>query len=151
MIPTSYKSKISTKLSWPIGAEKISEAFEGLPQFSDFLLSFRGYEQNNVFKQDDIRVMTIEYSFRRPKSESMVRLGYGAPKWSISIYPVPKELKHLVKELLTQHFPQLYKWCLSHHNITKKEGCERVTVIFDSTIDELRLDEFSNMNPELLK
>ena len=151
MIPTTYKSKISYKLSWPIGTEKVSEAFEGLPQFSDFTLSFSGYDQSKVSTREDIRVMSIEYSFTRPKSESMVRLGFGSPKWSIRIYPVPKELKHHIKELVDQNFPQLREWCLSHHSITGNEGCERITVVFDPITDKLRFDEFSNMSPKVIK
>ncbi len=116
MIPTEYKSKISNKLSWPLGTEKLSEAFEGLSQFSDFTLWFSGYDQSKVSTKNEIPVISIEYSF--------IRLGCGSPKWRIRIYPVPREFKHRIKELMDQGFPQLREWCLSHHGITGNEGSE---------------------------
>jgi len=151
MIPTKYKHKISWRLSWPLGAEKISEAFDGLPQSLDFSLYFSGYNQSKVSTQGDIHVMSVEYSFSRPKSEVMINLGFGSPKWSITIYPIPRELKHRIKELLDQSFPKLRQWCVSHQDITGNVGCERITVVFNAATDELSFDEFSNIKPKPLK
>jgi len=40
MIPTVLKSQISKELSFPLGAMKISEALEGVPQYSCLTLAF---------------------------------------------------------------------------------------------------------------
>jgi len=152
MIPTSNKSKISCKHSYPLGAKTISETLGDLPQSSNFTISFSSYDSHNASISATIRVMNIEYSFHRPKSESMMRLGFGTPKWKITVYPVPRQLKHRVKEVtLATGIPLLREWCIAHADITGDEGCERISAIFHPTTEEIRFEHFSNMNPKVSK
>ena len=42
MIPTRYKSKLPGDLSYPLGAQAVSEALAGVPQFDALTLTFHG-------------------------------------------------------------------------------------------------------------
>lgn len=149
MIPTSYKAKLSCKLSWPLGAERISKEMESVPQLASFILSFYGHDQNAVLKSKEVRVIEIEYSFAKAISESMIRLGYGVPKWHIHIYPVPRELKSRISQLLEPMCSQLREWCLARSKLTGNEGREGITILHDAENDELRCEQYSSMGPAI--
>jgi len=152
IIPTSYRSKISSKHSYPIGAEAISEKLGDLPQSSDFTLYFSSFGSQHISIHSDICVMDIEYSFHRPTSESMIRLGFGTPNWKITVHPVPRQLRHQIKQMLeASGIPLLREWSIIHRDITGNEGCERISVVFDPSIERIRFDCFSNMGPKVSK
>ncbi len=104
LIPTRYKTRLSRDLSFPIGAEALSEHLTGAPHFEEFQISF-----------SDV-VSAWKSKFRRMLAEGadyeIVRVRFWSP-FEISVYPVQRTLKHAACEALVSHgLAQLRDWML---------------------------------------
>jgi hypothetical protein len=122
MIPTRFKSKLPKTLSFPLGAEAISEALAGVPHVEDFLLSFSDAPlwPASEFKRllrDGLpyTVFAAEYNpaFRPGYGgmQSLVESGWYDARWSLRVNPVLREVRHLVGQLLReQGLPAVVEW-----------------------------------------
>jgi hypothetical protein len=118
MIPTKMKSKLPKTLSYPIGAEAISAALADVPQYGDFALHF---SDTPVWPGAEFRrclqlglpypVLRIEHKPKRKPgyaaADFTIERGWYDSRWEVTIYPVLRELKRTVAELLlSEAFPE---------------------------------------------
>ena len=61
VIPTLSKAKISRYLSYPIGAEHISEALASVPQFAELKLLFYSSKFHTPLRRGDYEFLRVEY------------------------------------------------------------------------------------------
>ena len=125
MIPTRSKSKLPKALSYPLGAEAISQALAGAPHADE--LSLRFYDQAvwpttefNRLVRDGLpyRIMSAVYMPPRKVCRSapttLVEGGWYQGHWSITVYPVLRELRQAAGQLLReQGLPVVVEWLRS--------------------------------------
>lgn len=147
--PTEHKSKIPHSLSFPIGAERISEALQDVPQSKALSISLfhygRAHRPNEPVSL--YPVLEAQYSYSRPNlssSNAMIESGWFRPKWRLTVRPVPREKKNAVKQLLlVEGLPRVRSWLLRHASLTRAEAYHRITVVFDECTDALQVEECS--------
>src|SRR5215204_332946 len=121
MIPTRYKSKLPHSLSYPVGAEAISESLKGVPQVPALSLGF--YDRPTVFASEfqKLRDSNSPYpifnaTFRHIQpglsaSNKYIAEGWYEETWELSVYPVPRGLKSAARQvLLSEGLPLIRKW-----------------------------------------
>src|ERR1044071_9842612 len=133
MIPTRYKSKLPHTLSYPIGAEAVSESLKGIPQESALTISF--YDRPTIFASEfqKLRDGKTPYSifnatFRHIQpglsaSNQFIAEGWYEETWELSVYPVPRGLKSVAGQvLLPEGLPQIRKWLCTERPPSWKHG-----------------------------
>ena len=103
LIPTLYKNKLPRELSFPVGAEILSEQLVGVPRFSEFRVCFS--DSISAWKSKFRRILAEGTDYE------IVSASLGLPK--IMVYPVKRELRHQVREaLLSDGLPKLRGWMM---------------------------------------
>lgn len=151
-IPTKYRSKLSKDLSYPLGAEIISEAFAGVPQFESLSLSFSPY--GSIFSSgvektrrhiEPYKIFEVEMHHHLKGLTSPNRFieeGFYDENWEIHVYPVPAELKSAAKRLLLDKgLPQAKQWCEKPRTETWKTGRKCFQVLFDEKECEILIEQ----------
>ncbi len=151
IIPTGYKSKLPQTLSYPIGAEILSAAFGGVPQFDSLSVDFSFYSQLQPDILEKYPVLELRY-WRGAKSihTRAVELHDGAIRktWSIKIHPVPRVRRHLVRTQLTEAaLPAARAW-LDRNAASDGEGSLKLVYSFDEETQLLTASETSHLGPE---
>lgn len=111
LIPTDIRYRISKELSFPIGAELVSEALNGVPGYDRLILSFWAVLDRATpprvreILQDDRPLVILDV------------FGH-----HISVKPVPKENKWVVKNVLYElGLPRLRQWFIDYEAWSKGE------------------------------
>jgi hypothetical protein len=150
-IPTGYKDKIPHTFSYSIGAERISEALQEVPQIKDLCVYFSGFNcAKNLREGGKVNpVLEVQYTYSRPglsSSNSMIEDGWYRPRWKIYVRPVRRELKHIVMELLLEEgLPRVREWLVSRKALAGREAFHRLTFHFDEHADKLNGEEYFHM------
>lgn len=148
VIHTKYKAKIPQTLSYPVGAEKISDVLASVPQLKDLSISFHTFNPviHQKGRQEPYPFLEVQYVYSpagRTTSNWAKEVGWCDPRWEITVRPVPRELKSKInEELEVAGFPQLLKWMQERKGITGREGCERIAFLFDEVQGKLQVMEF---------
>jgi hypothetical protein len=109
MIPTGWKSKLPEHLSYPIGAEALSEALAGAPNADSLTLWFgrSDWPASGTPRAladrlpHDILIAEFWPANYRGNNED----------WSLHVRAVPRDLRHLANRLLhEQGLPHLSRW-----------------------------------------
>jgi hypothetical protein len=132
--PTRIKAKISSKFSYPLGAELISSELAGVPQAQSFEISFYAKYERIETRDKPYDIFTVSYS----GTQSYL------PGWRIQVRPVPRTLKHAVKDAMTgEFFPRIRQWLEKHSGLDSTYGGRSLAIIFDENADPfLRLEEW---------
>ena len=150
LIPTSYKRKIPHTLSYPIGAEAISLAFRDVPQFKRFTLDF----YLSKFVRPDMRpsyiVFQVSYA-RAPKSltsgEFDRKYGRQEPRWKITVRPVPRNRRHLIKTKLEDEIlPMVRTWLLENGD-RDEIGNADLVISFDEEKELISIEKEAKLSP----
>jgi hypothetical protein len=154
IFPTSSRSKHSKEVSYPIGAEALSHALEGVPQHDRIVCDFYGGGQHDHGKPQ-LYVLNVRYekhARRFSDSGSALERGVFDPHWKISVFGVPRQLRGAIKVLLLeQGLPDLVRpWLIEKNHLTGQTGGSalwleyvRADNVFISTIREDILPERS--------
>jgi hypothetical protein len=154
LIPTGFKSKLPQTLSYPTGAEVLSLAFADVPQFGMFTLNFWFYSQARPTEMGSYSVLEIAYH-RATKSihsrKDDVEAGRFEPKWEITIRPVPRNRRHLIKtKLQSEALPLASTWLLENADHDEVGGLT-LTFSFDEESELLSASKFSSLAPRRSK
>lgn len=151
MIPTTYKAKLPKLLSYPIGAEAISEGLADAPHMEEFTLTFYDTPEWKVSDfQRTLReslpypILVAEY---KPPSrpgysgaQFMIEKGWYDKHWSLRVYPVRCELKHTVQQLLLEHgLPALAEWLRSARKSGWESRKHRIKMEFNPADESLSI------------
>lgn len=143
MIPTRFRSKLPAHLSYPLGAEALSQALAGSPHVED--LSVRFWERPTIFASDFQRCLTERkpYPVLRARykpaqgpgltgsNAEIAEGGYGE-KWELSVFPVLRELRPVVKSLLLKEgLPAVAEWLRSSTRAGWGMRARSISLIFD--------------------
>ena len=120
--PTRLKSKISSKLAYPVGAELISSELSDVPQAQGLEISFFSKYERMERRGEPYEIFSVSYHPWETYESG----------WRIEVRPVPRGLKHLVKEALTaEFFPPIRKWLKERAGLNSRYGYDACGVIFD--------------------
>ena len=93
-----HKPRLSSRFSWPIGVEALSNCLSDVPQFDELEVHFDDHPvprqwtitMNKIADQKaPYQVITVRYSVIGRE-----------PRWYLLVYPVESQLRKRVKELL---------------------------------------------------
>jgi hypothetical protein len=116
LIPTKWKDDLPKQLSYPIGAELVSQYLKGIPQYAELELrfSFHTGDLHSILNAEIIEVMDAMYrkiekslSFSRSPEDNK----WLNPYWAISVYPVPSHLRHRIRQACIDiGLPKMREW-----------------------------------------
>lgn len=141
-IPTRYKSKLRKGLSHPVGAKLISELLAGVRQFPDLTVTFaeRSFaitqcEFDELLKSSK-RIPVIEIWYRNMKpgvsgSNYDIKHGHFTESWELFVFPVPSDMRHMVREKLTTGITMLRDWLNTPRPMTWRAGRKKYTLYYD--------------------
>ena len=126
IFPTSSRSKHSKEVSYPIGAEALSHALEGVPQYDRIVCDFCGGSQHDRGKPQ-LYVLNVRYEKRARRfsdAGSAFDRGFFDPRWKISVFAVPRQLRGAIKLLLLeQGLPEIvHPWLIAKNHLTGQTG-----------------------------
>ena len=122
LFPTFRKSKISSKLSYPVGAELISSELATVPQAQSFDIWFRDKHERLKTRGKPYDILEVSYGGPR---------GY-RPGWHIVVEPVPRALKHTIRTALkSEFFPRIRTWLQELGTPNTTYGGAGIRVVFD--------------------
>ena len=122
MLPTAHRQALPQGLSYPLGAQALSEALAGTTRFDSLTLHFSaGYDSNarqkaleQMARQEALTVLSVLYAHivpGRSSSNALVDSGYYQPRWELHLAAVPSEFKAKVKALLLSNaLPTIRNW-----------------------------------------
>lgn len=144
MIPTRYRSKLPGHLSYPIGAQALSEALAGAPHaealtvgFSDDLFAYSAVDFQRLLRErKPYKILEAEHKpARKPgisASNQSVEEGWFDEKWEIRVFPVLCELRHLANRLLKdQGLPAVAQWLRSSQQPGWNSRQQWLELVFD--------------------
>lgn len=151
MIPTLSKAKVPKAMSYPLGAEAISEGLAGAPHAAELSLSFSARAvwpasefQRLVREGLPYRVLTAAYQPPRKPGRSapnfLVERGWYAGRWSVTVYPVRRESRHAAGRLLReQGLPAVVAWLRSSSQVGWGSRRHQLALVFGATGHTLSL------------
>ena len=149
MIPTRNKIKLPKHLSYPIGAEAVSEALAATPLFELLSLVFwntptwRSAEARRILAERmPYAIVEASYKPRRKPgisaSNDVIKDGWYDAMCEVWIYAVLPELRDLANRLLReQGLPAVAAWLKSSNQGGWLERHQRIELIFDPTSESL--------------
>src|SRR6266566_2080298 len=134
-LPTLWKERLPHYLSYPLGAQKISEALAGVTESPNIGLHFSNHSKQDHGTQRPYAVLEGGYR-RMPRSFSesnmFIEQGWNDPKWSVTVQAVPRELKHDIQLLLLKEgLPRLKAWFIANRAFFGREGQHSISVKYD--------------------
>ena len=126
ILPTGSRAKHSQAVSYPIGAEALSQALNGVPQYDQITCDFYGGGQHDHGKPQ-LYVLSVHYRKQAQRfSYSRSAIDHGAfdPQWKITVFAVPRQLRGAIKLLLLeQGLPDLVRqWLIEKSHLTGQTG-----------------------------
>jgi hypothetical protein len=139
MIHTTSKDKLPKFLSYPIGAEILTDALSSSPQIEKLTVSLftrYGSLQDKKYRTQPYPILRINYRYLRSNrytSNSFVESGYyDSESWHITVVAIPAELKSQVRKLLlSEGLPQILSWLQAERTALWLEGHRQFVILFD--------------------
>ena len=149
IIPTRYKSKIPHTLSYPVGAEDISDALRGLPQFDQVNLRFSFLKRTASPRRTAKLYPVIGVLYSGPRrhfsASRTVAEQSQDRRWTISVNAVPRSLRHEIQaKILAEALPSIRLWLASNVHASSREGDHGLRFSFDELKNELVSQETSS-------
>lgn len=128
-------------MSYPIGAESISKAFVGVPQFEKLVICFTTTNFAFVSDFQEARKQNLPYkifevSMIHPlkdlsSSKKFLEEGFYDENWEINVYSMPKEFRSIAKTLLlTEVLPKAKLWLQEPRTDMWKTGRKHFQALF---------------------
>jgi hypothetical protein len=132
IIPTTYKAKIPSTVSWPIGAQELSDVLAEVPQFEELRLSFSFYMTQKAALNHWPWMEVMRFDYRK----------WTEREWAISVSAIPRSERKRLHDALVQELPKASRWLVQHH-ARQAMGRLSFKIIWDKQKDVLytSLDE----------
>jgi hypothetical protein len=150
VIPTMSKAKISRDLSYPIGAEGISRAVEGVPQFPLVRLQFHHWSDSHL-RRGEYEFLRVEYlnNVFRPDHYPVSPLYQRPPQyqWEIVVQPVPRVHRHRIKRYIVESaFGEIREWLVQRADYAQN-GSEVLAFFYEEKLDEFKTYRVGHLEP----
>ena len=150
IIPTVSRAKISRKLSYPIGAERVSALLASAAQLPELKLHF--YSEFDIqFRNGHFEFLRVEYlNNARPSREWPISSLYKRPiqsRWEIVVQPVPRTLRHRVKQyILDSALVQIAHWLVERKQLAQ-QGNDILAFFYDEKAEEFVPRQLTRLEP----
>ena len=145
IIPTRYKARISSQLSWPTGALEITEAFSEVPQIRELQLSFSPHYPNPHQGKWPVSFSVIEVQYANGRSKLS-----NCSDWDIRVYPVPRRMRAEIREELEiRGFEVLGKWLIDHARFSGHSGDLRFSCVWNLELKTMTFESHDYVLPEV--
>ena len=135
-------------MSYPIGAESISKALVGVPQFEKLVIwytttNFAFASDFQAARKQNLPYKIFEVSMIHPlkdlsSSKQFIEEGFYDENWEINVYPVPKELRSVAKLLLLKEvLPKTKEWLQEPRTEIWKTGRKHFQALFNEIENEI--------------
>jgi hypothetical protein len=151
---TSSRAKHSKRVSYPIGAEILSRALDGVPQHSVITCTFTAGNPHRNVGKEQFRVMHVHYR-KRPRSfydgKNAASRGVFAAFWDIWIYDVLVEHRADIRHALIETgLPNLVRpWLIANAVNDGKVGEAIISLEYNTVEKVLMSDMRSGIQPEI--
>jgi hypothetical protein len=148
IFPTQSRTKHSKLVSFPVGAELLSRALDGVPQHGMLTCIFSASSLQRDLGRELIYVMSVGYTKRartHNDGEDAGLRGVFDPRWEIWVHTVPVAMRADVKKALVETgFPNTIRpWLMANGNITGKTGNFGMIIEYN-TVDNLLVPRVQN-------
>jgi hypothetical protein len=135
LIPTLYKTKIPKNLSYPFGAEILSNALKEVKNYDDLYVGFSDYSFRDkseykrlIENKRQIKVMKISYNYNKYPF-----LGeFWDKDFDIIVYAVPKDKNQIVRETILEiGIPVIIEWLTKKRPDVWYYKDQEITLLFD--------------------
>jgi hypothetical protein len=149
MIPTRYKSKLPRYLSYPIGAEALTEGLAHALHVELFKVVFYAnarsrhseFQQTLTQKQPYSILIAEHKPSQKPGycgAQFMIERGYYDEHWELTVYPVLRELRHMANGLLReQGLPLVVEWLRTSDRSGWRSSKQSIELIFNPVEETL--------------
>jgi hypothetical protein len=153
VFPTQSRAKHSKFVSYPVGAENLSRALEGVPQHAELCCIFTAGNPHRDVGKKQFRVMHILYRKRDRNfhdGDDAESRGVFEPKWEMWIYDVRAEKRNEIKQALMEvGFPLMLKpWLFANAAITGQTGEAAFMLDYDADEKVLLPSQGNKIVPE---
>ena len=133
LFPTKLRVRISSKLSYPLGAQLISSELASVPQAPSFEIRFFSKYERMETRGQPYQIFTVSYAASDPYF----------PGWNIIVCPVPRAMRHLVQQTLVREcFPRIREWLEKYASLQSGHRSHCIHVVFDERGEPLlKLEE----------
>jgi hypothetical protein len=157
MIPTRYKARLPRHLSYPIGAEALTEGLADAPHAESFSVYFGGNPvwpdsrfQQALAQHQPYKVLVAEYRPSRKAgyggAQFLVESGWYDAQWQLTVYPVVRELRHLANRLIRERgLPLVAEWLRSSKRAGWLTRDQRIDLVFNPVEELLSVQEISGV------
>ena len=134
--PTRFRGKIPGWQSYPVGAQLISSELADVPQAQSFGIDFHSKYETLETRGEPYSILTVSYTGHRSQ--------FRRSGWHIEVRPVPRALKHTVKQALTvDFFPRIRQWLGEYADLDSRYGTHSLSVVLDTKGETLlKLEEY---------
>jgi hypothetical protein len=150
LIPTRFKGKISHELSFPVGAEKLSNALAHSPQYSRLVLHFHSDFRRRV-RLGCYPCIGVMRASRYADMKNEFLDAAGIPlfnEWQLDVYPVPRIHRHLIQQhIINRALPEISEWLRKRDEI-EHSGEESLKFFFDEEKDEFTPELQTRLQPQ---
>jgi hypothetical protein len=154
IFPTRDRPKVSKLLAYPIGAEALSRALDGVPQHGDITCDFfAGNPHHEQHKRALLYFMAVTYEkFARSfhHSQASAERGVFDPRWQIHVYAVPAQTRAAIKRLLLDDvLPNIvHPWLKQKASLTGRTGGAALVLHYDRENDVITSESREGLPPE---
>ncbi|MFN3650442.1 MAG: hypothetical protein ACK47B_12765 [Armatimonadota bacterium] len=135
LITTRRKARLPRGLSYPVGAEIVSSALEGVPQYQDLYLWFdrpTSLARSTDWSSGPFPLLTTSY-YPDP---------YFDRRWSVSIWAVPCAWNCRARQaLVAEGLPRLRFWLTGEHPPIWFESSKHLRIHYDELTECLTFTE----------
>jgi hypothetical protein len=150
VIPTVSRARISHKLSYPVGAERISAVLASVPQLVELRVRFySGFDHQ--LRTGHYEFLRVEYlNNARPSQEWPISDLYGRSeqgRWEIVVQPIPRTLRHRAKQyILDSALTQMAQWLTQRKELVQR-GNDILAFFYDENGEEFVVRQLTRLEP----
>ncbi len=147
LIPTDHRFKLPKTMSYPIGAEFVSELLANVPQRDLLNLTFVFHSGFRKAHEQDYPFKIFEAEFTKSDmhltaSNYFIEKGQYEEKWELTVYPVPRQMKSVAQRLLVENgLPRIAKWLATERTPLWKTGRKSIAILFDQAEESISFQE----------
>jgi hypothetical protein len=143
MIPTSFKRKLPKELSWPLGAQAISEGLTDAPHIDELTLVFRSFERVSEFHSmlaglTPYPILIARYNppqhLGYSAARDMIEKGWYDAKWELEVRPVVRRVRAASGSALREvGLPAVAEWLKTSAQTGWEDHRHALRLVFDPT------------------
>jgi hypothetical protein len=145
MIPTRRKDRLAKHLSYPIGAEALTEGLVGAPHAEALTVSFcrtpvwpaSRFQKALAEEHPYVVLAAIHQPARKPGyggAQCLVESGWYDEKWELTVYPVIREMRGSANQALKeQGLPLIVEWLRSSQQVGWAGREQELELVFHPT------------------